>query len=160
MSDDIRLKAIDYVLGIRADGAPEAGFERHADPALDTAICEIEALLRDIEGVGPVSEGNALFARILSGVATSTDGAWIEPQPGTAIRPLWDDRTFLMRCAEGTSFPVHRHDREERMVLLDGEMRIGSILLRTGDVHVSAAGSVHEDGRTLSPCLIILQYGA
>lgn len=162
-----RQRAIDYVLGL-ADAAERDAVARarRTDPALEAAIVETERLLAQgqvaLAAPGTLSDAtpDALFARVMADIARLAPARpWHEPRPGVALRGLWDERTFLIRCRAGTLLPAHVHDREERTVLLDGDLRIGTQHLATGRCERMPAGSAHEDAQALRDCLMLVQYG-
>jgi hypothetical protein len=158
-----RRLAIAYVLGLVPDEARRSiGLRRRSDVALDGAIVDIEALIAN----GPISAGpgtggpDALFARIMTEIAgRSADQGWREARPGASILPLWDESSFLVRCAGGTPFPGHLHEREERTVMLDGALLFGARPLSSGMCEVAPKGSLHEAGEAREDCLFLLQYG-
>jgi anti-sigma factor ChrR (cupin superfamily) len=97
--------------------------------------------------------------RILDDVVRNAGSApWRQVWDGVSIRPIWDDRTYLLRCAAGKQVPSHVHESEELLVVLDGEMRIGEAHLFTGDIEISSAGSEHPAAVALEDCLALVQY--
>ena len=108
-------------------------------------------------------DDDALFAQVVGGIlkeGMEPSGPWTEERGGVALRPIWDDRSFLMRCRAGTQIPSHLHEFEERLVILDGEIRIGDQHHSTGACIVSPQGSLHEPAEAIGDCLILVQYGA
>lgn len=121
--------------------------------------------IRDLISTGAVdklrtrAEADPVFMRILNDVVGNAGSApWREMWDGVSIRPIWDDRTYLLRCAAGKQVPCHVHDREELLVVLDGELRIGEAHLFTGDMEISPAGSEHAATEALEECLALVQY--
>jgi anti-sigma factor ChrR (cupin superfamily) len=105
------------------------------------------------------AEADPVFMRILSDVVRNAGSApWRQLWDGVTIRPIWDDRTFLLRCAAGKQVPSHVHDREELLIVLDGELRIGEAHLFTGDIEISPAGSEHPATEAIETCLALVQY--
>jgi anti-sigma factor ChrR (cupin superfamily) len=105
------------------------------------------------------AEADPLFLRILTDVVETADLApWRQLWDGVKIRPIWDDRTHLLRCAAGKQVPQHIHDREEFLVVLDGQMRIGDAHLFTGDIEISPAGSEHPTAEAIEDCLVLVQH--
>lgn len=105
------------------------------------------------------ADADPVFTRILNEVVRNAGSApWREIRDGVSIRPIWDDRTFLLRCAAGKQIPTHIHDREEWLCVLDGEMRIGESHLTTGDIEISPVGSEHPTAEALEDCLVLLQH--
>lgn len=121
--------------------------------------------LRDLISTGAMDklrtrgEADPVFMRILNDVIRNAGSApWRKLWDGVSIRPIWDDRTFLLRCAAGKQVPCHDHDHEELLLVLDGEMRIGDAHLFTGDIEISPAGSEHPASEALEDCLALVQY--
>ena len=50
---------------------------------------------------------------------------------------------MLVRFAPGASVADHRHALDEDCLVLEGEMFLGDILLRTGDYQLAPAGGSH-----------------
>lgn len=74
-------------------------------------------------------------------------GAWEPVAPGVERKLLWetaDATSCMVRLAPGTSFPPHGHPLDEECVILEGSLRIGSVLLLPGDFHVGVKGIEHE----------------
>lgn len=102
---------------------------------------------------------SARFMRILNDIVQKAESSpWRRTQDGAFLRPIWDDRSFLMRCEAGVQIRSHVHDGEELLVMLDGEMRIGEMHFSTGDFQVSPAGSEHPTAEALGDCLVLLQF--
>ena len=74
--------------------------------------------------------------------------ALADPAPNVRMKWLRKDelegvQELLIRLAPGAVVPEHSHNKEEHMVILDGELHLGSHLLRQGDVHIAPPGSWH-----------------
>jgi len=89
-------------------------------------------------------------------------GAW-EPTAiaGIAVRKLHVDRehdraTMLIRMDAGTSYPGHRHGGVEECYVLEGDLRVGEILMRAGDYQRVETGSEHPVQATESGCLLFI----
>lgn len=57
----------------------------------------------------------------------------------------------------GSRVPVHSHTQEEHCLVLEGEVRIGEHIMRSGDFHVALPGTAHEDFRTTTGCLLFIR---
>jgi hypothetical protein len=71
---------------------------------------------------------------------------WRPNFPGVEVLPLWGSAaitSMLVRFAPGASVPDHRHAVHEDCLMLEGEMFLGDILLRTGDYQLAPAGGGH-----------------
>jgi len=151
-------KPADRFAGLAGDGL----YVRYKD---ETRSAPGQQSLRDLISAGAMgqlrtrAEADPVFMRILNDVITNAGSApWRQLWDGVSIRPIWDDRTFLLRCAAGKQVPCHDHNCEELLVVLDGEMRIGKAHLFTGDIEISPAGSEHPATEALENCLALVQY--
>ena len=105
------------------------------------------------------AEADPVFLRILGELVRNAGNApWREIHDGVSVRPIWDDRTFLLRCAAGKQVPSHFHPREEWLCVLDGEMRTGESRFPTGHIEIYPAGSQHPAAEAFEDCLVLLQY--
>jgi quercetin dioxygenase-like cupin family protein len=66
-------------------------------------------------------------------------------------------QTVLLRVAPGGRYPGHRHSQEEEFIVLEGECHIGAHRLGTGDVHIAAPGSWHDDITTTTGVLVLVR---
>lgn len=90
------------------------------------------------------------------------DAEWIALNPLVQIKVLRVDaaagnQTVLIRAARGAVLPRHRHSRDEEFIVLEGECRIGTLLLEAGDAHFTAAGSWHDDVTTDTGVLVLVR---
>ena len=67
------------------------------------------------------------------------EGSWRETAPGVEVKPLWDARTFLVRCAPGGVFAATRPI--EDIVILQGDIAAGREGLKAGDYLQARAGT-------------------
>lgn len=71
--------------------------------------------------------------------ASSTTAEWQPSRvPGVSIKTLRRDTdsgesAALVRLEPGTSFPAHDHPAGEEVFVLEGDVRIGRHVLKTGD---------------------------
>jgi quercetin dioxygenase-like cupin family protein len=91
-----------------------------------------------------------------------SDATWVQIAPCVEIRELWRDEragihVSLLRMQPGGVIPAHRHKKEEDFVVLEGECRIGTHLLRAGDVHKANAQSFHGDVTTQKGVTVLLR---
>jgi quercetin dioxygenase-like cupin family protein len=71
---------------------------------------------------------------------------WRPTFAGVELLPMWgtvEMTSMLVRFAPGASVPDHHHAAHEDCLMLDGEMFLGDILLRTGDYQLAPAGGGH-----------------
>jgi quercetin dioxygenase-like cupin family protein len=133
-------------------------------------MCEIAAALR------PAHLTDAQHARLRAriraipsdalpeGMSTvrNSDGEWLPLNPLVQIKVLRVDahaghQTLLIRAAAGAVLPRHRHSRDEEFIVLEGQCRIGDLLLEAGDAHFTAAGSWHDDVTTDTGVLVLVR---
>jgi quercetin dioxygenase-like cupin family protein len=79
----------------------------------------------------------------------SREGQWRSLAPGVTIKLLRhdaaaDNMTAFIRMLPGTSLDAHAHAQSEECLVVAGEIFIGRHRLGAGDMHVAAAGTVHE----------------
>ncbi len=91
-----------------------------------------------------------------------SDGEWLPLNPLVQIRVLRVDaaagnQTVLIRAAAGAVLPRHRHRRDEEFIVLEGQCRIGALVLEAGDAHFTAAGSWHDDVTTDTGVLVLVR---
>lgn len=71
---------------------------------------------------------------------------WLASSAGVEVLPLRSDNevaSMLVRFMPGASVPDHFHSIHEDCLVLEGEMFLGDILLRTGDYQLAPAGTSH-----------------
>ena len=87
---------------------------------------------------------------------------WIVTSEFARVKILRIDREagmqeILVRLLPGVQVPAHTHQRQETMVILEGECHIGEHLLSTGDVHIAPGGSWHPPITTRTGALVYLR---
>lgn len=125
------------------------GCGKHDDEAL---LARVKArVFRSIEAEGGVQHRTVRAA----------DGHWQEVCPGVTRKLLWTDastQSSMVRLAPGAVVRAHFHPMDEECVVLEGSLRIGAgLLLREGDFHVAAGGSMHEEVTSDTGALIYLR---
>lgn len=92
----------------------------------------------------------------------ATEGAW-EPTgvAGIDVRRLFVDHendrmTAMFRMAAGTSYTPHIHSGHEECYVLQGDLRVGDVVMRAGDYQRAAAGSRHAEQSTEGGCLLLI----
>lgn len=70
--------------------------------------------------------------------------------PGIDFQLLYNDPksglgTYLLRMAPGSRYPAHRHLDNEQCLLLEGDLRWGSVSYHAGDFLVAGDGTVHPE---------------
>lgn len=75
------------------------------------------------------------------------EGAWQPFGPGVTMKVLHQDGdtlSYLLRLAPGAMLPAHRHPMDEECVVLEGEMRIGDVVVPAGGYHLGRKGVLHD----------------
>jgi anti-sigma factor ChrR (cupin superfamily) len=90
--------------------------------------------------------------------------SWLEwtpgNTPGVEIKVLSVDQTrsyftTLVRMAPGATLASHRHADTEESYILEGELLISGMRMRTGDYCRAEAGSLHTGVTTTTGCVFI-----
>ena len=87
---------------------------------------------------------------------------WYQTAQGVDVLPLQGDSdvvSMLVRFAPGASVADHRHALDEDCLVLEGEMFLGDILLRSGDYQLAPAGGSHF-GETSDVGVLFFFHGA
>lgn len=104
----------------------------------------------------PALEESGIFIR------RQRDDDWHDHQvPGIRFRYLYVDparktQTVLLRCAPGAKYPQHDHHGPEETFVLEGDLRLGSEILRAGDYQRCEPGSRHLQQWTETGCLLLI----
>jgi anti-sigma factor ChrR (cupin superfamily) len=89
---------------------------------------------------------------------------WLDWQPGNApgvevkILSLDKERgyyTTLVRMAPGASLAPHRHAGVEESYVMEGELIVSGVPMRSGDYCRADAGSLHASVTTKTGCVFI-----
>lgn len=95
-------------------------------------------------------------------VVRRDEGRW-EPVglPGVWVKQLYadperDSVTMLIRMEPGSQYPPHRHGGPEQCLVLEGDLRVGDLVLRAGDFQCAPFRSTHEVSRTENGCLLLI----
>lgn len=173
LDEEATARAALYALGtLEGDEARE--FEEHLAAgcaACEAELREFEAVARDLCLGAPAAEPPAgARARLLALVSEEKGGgergAGLAPgflvlragegrwrptdDAGVTYKLLYSDRergtvTTLMRMEPGSRIRSHRHLGVEQCLVLEGDVRSGSVGMRAGDFNCSMPGSVHEE---------------
>jgi anti-sigma factor ChrR (cupin superfamily) len=98
-----------------------------------------------------------MAGRILLG---ASEGNWQQMAPGIEAKMLWNDKTFLLRCAPGAQMAEHIHADKEHLLVLSGDLIIGNRTFLPGDYIGSPAGSDLFLHTTRTGCMLLSQIGA
>lgn len=91
-----------------------------------------------------------------------SDGDW-EPTgvDGIEVRSLFVDRandrmTALFRMEPGASYVPHRHAGHEECFVVQGDLRVGDIVMHAGDYQRASEGSIHGEQSTEGGCVLLI----
>ena len=162
-----------FVLGILRSVERDLVLRRRLyDRKLDAEICALEDVLsafvpKDL-GLQP---DEFLWRRICDAVTheqclaacgsfACLDGGWESGGPGIDCKPLWSDKAILIRCSPGAFEEAHAQplDEDEHIVVIAGELVIGTRVLCPGDYVRIPAASLHARMHTVTGCLIFTQH--
>ena len=109
------------------------------------------------------SNGATAIAVITGGVAPSSPQpggpqseiydisaiAWTQALPGVALKPVWQDtearrRVVLARFEPGSKLPLHRHDGDELIFVIEGENEDETGPVPTGEMSYRPDGCTHS----------------
>lgn len=92
----------------------------------------------------------------------SEQGVW-EPTgvDGIEVRRLFVDQendrmTAMFRMAPGTSYTPHVHAGYEECYVLQGDLRVGDVVMKAGDFQRAEVGSRHPLQSTVGGCLLLI----
>ena len=91
-------------------------------------------------------------------VRAGNDG-WEPLRRGVTIKTLatsGDRVSMLARLEPGVSMPTHSHRLGEECMMLEGDMFLDDVLLRTGDFQWAPAGTRHDTLDSDSGCLVFI----
>lgn len=162
---DIRARVLSRVDAVRQDEAGEQTLVREmfADAREAAAQRSRSGARAQPVGVGPA--GDAIPAEVI--VRRAAEGRWWPTGlPGVWGKPLYKSRradreTLLVKCDPGALIPRHAHEGIEELIVLEGTLRVGDVLLGPGDYIRSTPGADHGDA--ISPdgciCLFFTSHG-
>lgn len=171
---DDNVLAAEYVLGtLGGDALAAARARAIEDHAFRRLVGDWERRLAPLALTAemPVPPGliDRIEARIadggteLPGTVTrrAGSGAWTEVSPGLHIKVLnriesLGRHTFMARLAPGAEYIDHDHDQDEEIYMIEGDLIIGEVVLKTGDFHVARTGKHHPVHRSRTGCLCII----
>jgi len=94
-------------------------------------------------------------------IVRATEGAWLAgPAEGVTVKPLFNDpargtATYLVRAEPGSRLSPHRHITADQTFLLEGDGRMGTLVIEAGDYYRAEPGTVHEVSWTNRGCLCL-----
>jgi anti-sigma factor ChrR (cupin superfamily) len=93
-------------------------------------------------------------------IARSADMPWEQVAPGISRKILSVDpgrsySTCLIRAEAGARYPSHRHADVEELLVLEGDLHVHGVVMRTGDYCRAEPDSIHEETFTEFGCLLL-----
>jgi mannose-6-phosphate isomerase-like protein (cupin superfamily) len=88
------------------------------------------------------------------------EGDWLPFSPKVHIKVLRRDvetQSYLLRLAPGAVLLPHVHGHDEECMVLEGEVRIGDLVVRQGAYHLAPKGVPHEPIRSEGGALLFLR---
>lgn len=94
-------------------------------------------------------------------VVRSNEGEWETAVHGVKVKRLFadpakDSVTMLIRMEPGSEYPAHRHGGNEECLVLEGDLRVGDLVLQAGDYQCCATSSIHDVTHTVNGCLLLI----
>jgi ChrR Cupin-like domain len=170
----VKDKAMDFVLGgLSPDERASVSVERLYHPALDSEINDLEHIYSGaIAGENAGAPLTGVWARIQNAVEQSEqalartpfqmfpDGDWQPHGPGIEFKPLWSDKTILIRCIPGGAEEAHDQpdDDDEHIIVIAGDLNMGGRSFKTGDYLCVPAGTMHPRMTSSGGCILFTQY--
>lgn len=169
----------DLAIALHALGADDAEarealrVKAETDPSLYHRIAAWEIDLAELALSAETAEPpDDLFSKIearldadepaMTSTVRREGGRWLNTAPGVWRKVLNHDptsgrKTLLLRCEPGAVIPAHEHGADEELMMLDGEVRLGDLILRAGDFHLARQGSQHVPAISDAGCLILVR---
>lgn len=184
--DNLRETAALYALGALSQSEARAFEDHLATDQCEVCLKELEtfdALALEIglsvdEAVPPPQLRESLIERVTEKASPATEAGpradegsmlsihgdemeWTEAGPGILIKELYVDEargvtTSLVKMLPGTSLPVHRHTGAEQFFIIEGDCTVHGEVLRQGDYHRAAPGTIHYRTYTDQGTLFLL----
>ena len=86
------------------------------------------------------------------------EDGWRRYSRDVQIKRLWDENTFLLRCAPGGVLPAHKHPRFEHCVVIEGDMIVDGETYLAGDYHGVPAHISHNEITSRTGLLMLVRY--
>ena len=152
----------------RQDGQYERA-RRNRASASGSELAALEEMLAPLALALPTPAGpTGLWRRIEAAIDAAETGkpgkvlrrdeGWRQYTRDVQIKRLWDDRTFLLRCAPGGVLPPHKHPAFEHCIVLEGDMMVSGEIYRSGDYHGVPAHVGHKQITSRTGLLMLVRY--
>lgn len=86
------------------------------------------------------------------------EDGWRQFSRDVQIKRLWDENTFLLRCAPGGVLPAHKHPRFEHCVVIEGDMIVDGETYLSGDYHGVPAHIAHKEITSRTGLMMLVRY--
>ena len=86
------------------------------------------------------------------------DGSWREIAPKVEVKPLWDERTFLVRCGPGGVIPATPDRRFEHIVILQGDLLVDERSYGPGDYYSLPGGTAQSVFSSRGGLMMLVRY--
>ena len=112
----------------------------------------------------PAARPGVLFDRAGLLISRSVDMDWQEAGvAGVQSKPLFLDEkrgymTALVRMAPGTRYPSHRHTDVEELYLLEGDLLVEGLVMRSGDYCRAEPDTIHGEVSTEAGALFLVCF--
>ena len=121
---------------------------REVDEALLNALQPIDLQTERREAIKQRLMNRVAAAGAVSPLVTirADEGEWHPVLPKVSMKVLLregDSLTYLLRLEPGAKIPPHDHPQTEECLVLEGEARIGDLIVHAGDYHAAIAGRPH-----------------
>ncbi len=87
-------------------------------------------------------------------------GDWQPFGPGLQIKVLHEQggiMSYLVKLAPGAELSPHRHPEDEECMVLEGELRIGELVVPAGGFHLARRDTLHDRITTVTGATIYLR---
>ncbi len=135
-------------------------------PALEARLLEVTQPDPEhkLDAMDAATIRERVLKRIHSTRALTTiqvdEGEWAPFSPKVSIKVLRrdvDTQSYLLRLEPGAVLLPHVHVHDEECMVLEGEMRIGNLVVKQGAYHLAPRGVAHEPIRSEFGALLFLR---
>ncbi|MCS3467530.1 anti-sigma factor ChrR (cupin superfamily) [Pseudomonas sp. JUb42] len=84
---------------------------------------------------------------------------------GMQISNVWNvggehgDGSFFLKFAKGTCFPLHEHNGWEQILMLEGTIRFGDVILNAGDTLLLDTSDSHDAQALTDATFFVAHHG-
>ena len=150
MSDDARDDANDRVIPPRLEALLVDSLEAEPNASLDAV------------DAATIRERVLKRVRASQGLTTiqADEGMWESFSPKVRIKVLHrdvDTQSYLLKLEPGAVVLPHVHGQDEECMVLEGEVRIGNLVVKAGAYHLAPRGVPHEPISSETGALLFLR---